>query len=110
MCIRDRIYTYIYTMANCLTAARAHGVKAIVCDRPNPIGGVAVEGPMLVRGFESFVGQYPIPMRHGMTIGEVARLFNEHFGIGAKLEVVKMPAWSRDSYHDATGLPLSLIH
>ena len=60
----------------------------IVCDRPNPIGGVAVEGPMLVPGFESFVGLYPIPMRHGMTIGELARLFNEQFGIGADLEVV----------------------
>ena len=62
---------------------------SIVCDRPNPIGGVAVEGPMLDAGFESFVGQFPIPMRHGMTIGELARLFNDHFGIGAKLEVVR---------------------
>jgi uncharacterized protein YbbC (DUF1343 family) len=103
--VGTRIYTYIYTMANCLTAARAHGVKAIVCDRPNPIGGVAVEGPMLVRGFESFVGQYPIPMRHGMTIGEVARLFNEHFGLGANLEVVGMEGWRRDMYADDTGLP-----
>src|SRR5262245_12829835 len=74
--VGTRIYTYIYTMANCLIAAKKHGIKAIVCDRPNPIGGVAVEGPMLVRGFESFVGLYPIPMRHGMTIGELARLFN----------------------------------
>src|SRR6478609_84005 len=64
-----RIYTFIYTMANCLRAASRHGVRAIVCDRPNPIGG-DVEGPMLVRGYESFVGQYPIPMRHGLTIGE----------------------------------------
>ena len=86
--VGTRIYTYIYTMANCLIAARKHGVKVIVCDRPNPIGGVAVEGPMLVRGFESFVGMYPIPMRHGMTIGELARLFNEQFGIGADLEVI----------------------
>src|SRR5438094_8848381 len=78
-----RIYTYIYTMANCLKAARRHGVKVIVCDRPNPVGGTAVEGMVLERGFESFVGMYPIPMRHGMTIGEIARLFNDHFGIGA---------------------------
>src|SRR6266851_6706297 len=85
--VGTRIYTYIYTMANCLRAARKHGVRVVVCDRPNPIGGAAIEGPMLVRGFESFVGQYPIPMRHGMTIGELARLFNEHFGIGASLEV-----------------------
>jgi uncharacterized protein YbbC (DUF1343 family) len=99
-----RIYTYIYTMANCLKAARKHGVKVIVCDRPNPIGGTQVEGPVLVPGCESFVGMFPIPMRHGMTIGELARLFNEHFGIGADLEVVSMDGWRRDMYFDATGL------
>jgi uncharacterized protein YbbC (DUF1343 family) len=99
-----RIYTYIYTMANCLKAARRHGVKVIVCDRPNPIDGVDVEGMALVPGFESFVGMYPIPMRHGMTIAEAARLFNEHFGIGADLEVVTMEGWRREMYFDATGL------
>ena len=103
--VGTRIYTYIYTMANCLIAARAHGVKVVVCDRPNPIGGLAIEGPMLVRAFESFVGQYPIPMRHGMTIGELARLFNEEFGIGADVEVIAMDGWRRDMYHDATRLP-----
>ena len=99
-----RIYTYIYTLANCLKAARRHGVKVIVCDRPNPIGGMQVEGMVLVPGFESFVGMYPIPMRHGMTTGEIARLFNEHFGIGADLEVSAMDGWRRDMYFDATGL------
>jgi uncharacterized protein YbbC (DUF1343 family) len=103
--VGTRIYTYIYTMANCLTACRKHGVKAIVCDRPNPIGGAAVEGPMLVPGFESFVGQYPIPMRHGMTIGELARLFNDHFGLGADLEIVPMTGWRRETYHDETDVP-----
>ena len=103
--VGTRIYTYIYTMANCLTAARRHGVKVVVCDRPNPIGGLQVEGPMLVAGYESFVGQYPIPMRHGMTIGEIARLFNEHFGIGADLEVVPMTGWTRGMYHDTAGAP-----
>ncbi|MBZ5558740.1 MAG: DUF1343 domain-containing protein [Acidobacteriia bacterium] len=103
--VGTRIYTYIYTMANCLVAARKHGVKAIVCDRPNPIGGAAVEGPMLVKGFESFVGMYPIPMRHGMTIGELARLFNDEFGIGADLEVIAMEGWRREMYHEETGLP-----
>lgn len=103
--VGTRIYTYIYTMANCLKAARRHDLPVIVCDRPNPIGGAAVEGPMLEPGFESFVGQYPIPMRHGMTIGELARLFNEHFGIGAKLEMVAMPDWDRASFHDDNGLP-----
>ena len=99
-----RIYTYIYTMANCLKAARKHGLKVIVCDRPNPIGGARVEGMTLVPGFESFVGMYPIPMRHGMTIGELARLFNDEFGIGADLEVIPMEGWRRDMYFDATGL------
>src|SRR4029077_18340029 len=103
--VGTRIYTFIYTMANCLVAARRHGVKAIVCDRPNPIGGAAVEGPMLVAGFEPFVGQYPIPMRHGMTIGELARLFNDAFAIGADLEVVPMEGWRREMYHEDTGLP-----
>jgi uncharacterized protein YbbC (DUF1343 family) len=92
-------------MAYCLTAARRHGVPVIVCDRPNPIGGVAVEGPMLEPGFESFVGLYPIPMRHGMTIGELARLFNEHFGIHADLEVVPMGGWRREMYHDDAQAP-----
>jgi len=103
--VGTRIYTYIYTMANCLAAARKHGVRTIVCDRPNPIGGGGVEGPMLERGFESFVGLYPLPMRHGMTIGELARLFNDEFGIGADLEVIPMQGWSRGMYFDATGLP-----
>ena len=103
--VGTRIYTYIYTMANCMTAARDHDLPVIVCDRPNPIGGLSVEGPMLESGFESFVGQYPIPMRHGMTIGELARMFNDAFGIGAKLEVVQMPAWRRDDYMDVVGLP-----
>jgi uncharacterized protein YbbC (DUF1343 family) len=103
--VGTRIYTYIYTMANCLEAAARLGTKVVVCDRPNPIGGVAVEGPMLVPGFESFVGLYPIPMRHGMTIGELARLFNEHFGLGADLTVVPMAGWQRGMYHDDAGAP-----
>jgi len=100
-----RIYTFIYTMANCLRAAARKGLPVIVCDRPNPIGGEAIEGPMLEAGYESFVGQFPIPMRHGMTIGELARLFNESYGIGAELEVVAMEGWSRGMYWDETGLP-----
>jgi uncharacterized protein YbbC (DUF1343 family) len=106
--VGTRIYTYIYTMANCLVAAKKHGIDIVVCDRPNPIGGESIEGPMLVRGFESFVGLYPLPMRHGMTIGELARLFNEAFGIGASLEVVPMEGWSRGMYFDATGIPFVL--
>jgi uncharacterized protein YbbC (DUF1343 family) len=103
--VGTRIYTFVYTMANCLRACARHGVKAIVCDRPNPIGGTRVEGPMLREGWTSFVGQFPIPMRHGLTIGELARLFNDHFGIGADLDVVPMEGWRRDMYFDHTGLP-----
>lgn len=103
--IGARIYTYIYTMANCLRACARHNVPVVVCDRPNPINGVDVEGSLLRDGFESFVGQFPIPMRHGMTIGELARLFNGHFGLGAPLEVVAMEGWERGMYADDTGLP-----
>lgn len=103
--IGARIYTYIYTLANCLRACRRHGVPVLVCDRPNPIGGEDVEGTLLRPGFESFVGQFPIPMRHGMTIGELARLFNEDFGIGAQLDVVRMEGWTRSTHWDDTGLP-----
>ena len=102
--VGTRIYTYVYTMANCLRAARRHGLPVFVCDRPNPLGGLDVEGGILDERFTSFVGQYPIPMRHGMTIGELARMFNEHFGIGATLEVVPMAGWSRGDDFEATGL------
>jgi len=100
-----RIYTYIYTMANCLRACARHRVPVIVCDRPNPIGGTEVEGARLSPGFESFVGQFSIPMRHGMTIGELAKLFNGEFKIGAPLEVVGMEGWQREMYADDTDLP-----
>jgi uncharacterized protein YbbC (DUF1343 family) len=103
--VGTRIYTYIYTMAHCLAAARKHGVRVVVCDRPNPIGGLDVEGPMLRPGFESFVGMYPIPMRHGMTIGELARLLNDRFGIGANLDVLAMRGWERGMYFDDTHVP-----
>ena len=100
-----RIYTFIYTMANCLRAAARAGIPVIVCDRPNPIGGIEIEGMTLEPGYESFVGQFRMPMRHGMTVAELARLFNEHHGIGAELEVVAMQGWSREMYFDATDVP-----
>jgi len=103
--VGTRIYTYIYTLANCLRAARAHGIRVVVCDRPNPIGGDAIEGASLDPAYASFVGQFPIPMRHGLTIGEAARLFNEHFGLNATLDVVPMEGWRRSMYFDETGLP-----
>jgi uncharacterized protein YbbC (DUF1343 family) len=100
-----RIYTFVYTMANCMIAARKFGKKVVVCDRPNPIGGVAVEGNITEHEFKSFVGQFELPTRHGMTIGELAKMFNEHFGIGCDLEVVEMTGWSREMWGDETGLP-----
>ncbi len=103
--VGTRVYTYAWTMANCLRAAARAGVRVVVCDRPNPIGGEAVEGPMLDPAYASFVGQLPIPLRHGMTIGELARLFNDAFGIGADLQVSAMQGWSRSMYHDETGAP-----
>ena len=103
--VGTRVYTYLYTMANCLRACRQHDIPVIVADRPNPIGGISVEGPLLDETYSSFVGQFAIPLRHGMTIGEVANLFNDHFGIGAKLEVFKMEGWTRQMYFDDTSLP-----
>ena len=103
--VGTRIYTYIYTMANCLRAARRHGIRVVVCDRPNPINGDVIEGATLDPEYESFVGQFAIPMRHGLTIGEAARVFNDHFGIHAAVDVVPMDGWSRAMYYDATGLP-----
>jgi uncharacterized protein YbbC (DUF1343 family) len=103
--VGTRVYTYIYTMANCMRAAARHGVHVIVCDRPNPVGGTAIEGATLRPEYSSFVGQFPIPLRHGMTIAELARLFNDTFRINASLEVVPLEAWTRSMYYDETGLP-----
>jgi uncharacterized protein YbbC (DUF1343 family) len=103
--VGTRVYTFVYTMANCMRAAARHGVRVVVCDRPNPIGGDEIEGNLLQAPYTSFVGQFPIPLRHGMTIGELARLFNVEFGIGADLAVIPMERWRRAMYHDETGLP-----
>ncbi|HEY2972634.1 MAG TPA: DUF1343 domain-containing protein [Pyrinomonadaceae bacterium] len=100
-----RIYTFAYTMANCMVAARKFGKKVIVCDRPNPINGVDVAGNVLEPEHASFVGQFSIPTRHGMTLGELARMFNEHFQLNCDLEVVKMEGWERNSWHDQTDAP-----
>jgi uncharacterized protein YbbC (DUF1343 family) len=103
--VGTRVYTYIYTMANCMRAAARHGVRVVVCDRPNPVGGTAVEGAILRPECTSFVGQFPIPLRHGMTIGEIARLFNQEFSIGAALDIVPLEGWRRTMYFDETSLP-----
>jgi uncharacterized protein YbbC (DUF1343 family) len=104
--VGTRVYTFIYTMANCLRAAGRIGLPVIVCDRPNPIGGVGVEGALLRPGFESFVGMFPdMPLRHGLTIAELARFFNDRFALGATLDVVPMDGWSRAMFGDETALP-----
>jgi len=103
--VGTRVYTFIYTLSYCLEAAREHGVRVIILDRPNPINGIAVEGNCLAGEWASFVGRYPIPMRHGLTIGEIANLFNDYFAIGCDLEVIAMNGWQRDMLFGDTGLP-----
>ncbi|MGI8919516.1 MAG: exo-beta-N-acetylmuramidase NamZ family protein [Pyrinomonadaceae bacterium] len=100
-----RIYTFAYTMANCMRAAKRFGKKVIVCDRPNPITGLGVAGNVLEAEQASFVGQFSIPTRHGMTLGELAQLFNGHFEIGCDLEVVPMEGWAREYWQDETDAP-----
>lgn len=100
-----RVYTFIYTMAFAMKACAKYGKKFIVCDRPNPINGINFEGNLLEKGHESFVGQFPIPMRHGMTVGELAKLFNGEYGLDCELEIVTMENWSREDFYDETDAP-----
>lgn len=106
--VGTRFYTYIYTMAYAMEAAKEKGIPIIVLDRPNPLTGTAVEGTVLDMKYASFVGNYAIPLRHGMTIGELAQLFNSKFKIDADLTVVKMKGWKRDVYYDETPLQFVL--
>jgi uncharacterized protein YbbC (DUF1343 family) len=99
-----RFYTYISTMTMAMQACAENDIDFIVLDRPNPINGNILEGNVLDPDFSSFVGYLPILLRHGMTVGELARFFNEHFHIGVKLNVVEMKGWKRDTWFDDTGL------
>ena len=99
-----RFYTYITTLGYAIEAAASGGIRIFVLDRPNPINGVSVEGPILDPDLISFVGYFPLPVRHGMTVGELAGLFNREKKIGAELEVIKMHGWHRDDWFDDTGL------
>jgi len=103
--IGTRVYTFLYTMAYCLQAAAAFNKKVLVLDRPNPVGGELVEGNVLQEDCFSFVGLYPIPMRHGLTFGELALLLNNHFNIGAELKVIPMKGWRRHMLFPDTELP-----
>lgn len=100
-----RYYTYAATMALCMKAAAAAGVKVVVLDRPNPIGGLQVEGGGLEPGLENFCALYPVPQRHAMTVGELARLYNRDFQVGCELDVVACEGWKRAQYWEETGLP-----
>ncbi len=102
--VGTRVYTFIYTLSHCMEAARKYGKQIMVLDRPNPIGGIQVEGNLLAADCASFVGRYPIPMRHGLTIGEIAILFNTCFSIGCELKVVTMEGWRRNMLFADTGL------
>ncbi len=103
--IGARFYTYVTTMGYAMEAAAEAGIEFYVLDRPNPLNGESVEGPVLDADLESFVGYHRIPVRHGMTVGELAMMFNEERQIGAKLTVVRMQGWRRDLWFDETGLP-----
>ncbi len=100
-----RIYTFIWTMTLAMEACRDAGVRFVVLDRPNPVNGTRLEGRILESGFESFVGLHPVPLRHGLTTGEMARVANGEFGIGCELEVIPCKNWRREHWFDQTGLP-----
>jgi uncharacterized protein YbbC (DUF1343 family) len=100
-----RFYTYITTMGYTMEAAAAHHLDYYVLDRPDPLGGQRVEGPMLDRDLTSFVGYFPMPVRMGMTLGEMAKMFNVQKKIGCILHVIRMQNWRRREYFDQTGLP-----
>jgi uncharacterized protein YbbC (DUF1343 family) len=103
--VGGRTWTYVSTMALAMQAAARKGIPFVVLDRPNPIGGEIVEGALLDPKFKSFVGMYPIPARHGMTVGELATMFNQRHGIGANLIVIRAANWQRSQWLDETGLP-----
>jgi len=103
--VGGRTWTYVSSMALSMQAAKRKGIPFVVLDRPNPIGGEIVEGALIKPGFTSFVGMYPIPARHGMTVGELAKMFNEKFGIGAELIVIPATNWRRQQWMDDTKLP-----
>jgi len=102
--VGTRVYTFISTMAYCLKAAKQYDKKVVVLDRPNPIGGDKLEGNLLKDEFRSFVGVYPLPMRHGLTMGELALLFNQHYKIGCELEIITMEGWNRSMLFNETSL------
>ena len=100
-----RYYTFVWTMALCMEAAGKVGVRVLVCDRPNPLDGLTTEGNLIKPGFESFVGLHPVPNRHGLTPGEVARFVQRRRGVECELDIVPLRGWRREMYFEETGLP-----
>jgi uncharacterized protein YbbC (DUF1343 family) len=103
--IGARFYTYMTTMAYVMEEAAKRKIAVVVLDRPNPVNGFQIEGPTLDKAALSFVGYFPMPIRHAMTLGELAKLFNAENKIGADLTVVPLRNWNRDEWFDSTGLP-----
>lgn len=99
-----RYYTFLYTLSYCMEAAAEAGIPLTVLDRPNPLGGLRVEGNLVEPGFSSFVGKHPIPNRYGLTVGEIARYYRDHLGIRCELEVIPVRGWKREMEWEATGL------
>lgn len=100
-----RFYTFLSTLVNVMKGAAASGVEVIVLDRPNPINGLDTDGPVLEPGLESFVGILPVPMRHGLTLGELALFANDRLKIGAAVKIIPVTGWKRSRWLDQTGLP-----
>ena len=103
--VGTRVYTFATTLSYCMEVAKELNKRVVVLDRPNPVNGRQLEGNCLSETFISFVGRYPIPMRHGLTLGEYARYINDRYDIGCRLEVIPMKGWHRDMYFSDTGLP-----
>jgi uncharacterized protein YbbC (DUF1343 family) len=100
-----RIYTFVYTLANCMRVAGQLGKKVVVCDRPNPINGIDMSGNILEPEYASFVGLFPLPTRHGMTVGELAQMFRDRFNVQCDLQIVPMIGWKREFWLDDTDAP-----
>jgi uncharacterized protein YbbC (DUF1343 family) len=100
-----RIYTFVYTLANCMRIAGRLGKPVVVCDRPNPINGVDISGNILEPEYASFVGLFPLPTRHGMTVGELAQMFRDRFDVQCDLHIVPMVGWKREFWLDDTDAP-----
>ena len=103
--VGSRYYTFVHTLSFVMEACKELRKEVVVLDRPNPLGGVEVEGPVLEKGYESFVGRFPVSIRHGMTVGELALFFHQVFGLDCNLEVVEMESWRREYFFEDTKLP-----